>query len=230
MTSNPQNFRAMAERAVEMIPDGSVLGLGTGHAATEFIKVLGERVRAGLRVRGLPTSQVSADLARQLGIPLTTFEEVDVLDVDVDGADEVDPQGNLIKGYGGALLREKIVAEASRRLIILVGPEKLVPRLGAHKKLPVEVVTFGLAPCSRRLAALGCVPTLREVTKGKPFVTDNGNFILDCQIGHLERPAEWEQSARAIAGVVGTGLFLGMNPTVLIQDGDRVEVRQGSKS
>jgi ribose 5-phosphate isomerase A len=229
MTTTPPDLRAIAERALELIPDGGTIGLGTGHAATAFIHALGERVRAGLRVRGLPTSQASADLARQLGIPLVTFEEVDALDVDVDGADEVDPRGNLIKGYGGALVREKIVAAAARRLVILVGPEKLVPVLGSRGTLPVEVVPFGLSPCRRRLAALGCVPQLRR-HEDRPFVTDNGNYILDCGISPLERPAEWEQALRAVPGVVGTGLFLDMAPTVLIQNGDAVEVRQPAKS
>src|SRR5580693_2754263 len=149
-------FRGIAERAVAMIADGSVAGLGTGQAATAFIHVLGERVRAGLRVRGVPTSLVSANLARDLGIPLTTFEEVDTIDVTVDGADEVDPHCNLIKGYGGALVREKIVAAASKKLIILVGPEKLVPVLGSRGKLPVEVLPFALTLCHRRMQALGC--------------------------------------------------------------------------
>jgi len=229
MTPTPHELRAIAERALEMIPDGAAVGLGTGHAATAFIHALGERVRAGLRVRGLPTSQASADLARQLGIPLVTFDEVDTLDVDVDGADEVDPHGNLIKGYGGALVREKIVASAARRLIILVGPEKLVPVLGSRGTLPVEVVPFGLGPCRRRLTALGCVGQLRR-HEDRPFVSDNGNYILDCRISPLERPGEWEQALRAIPGVVGTGLFLDMAPTVLIQQGDSVEVRQPGKS
>jgi ribose 5-phosphate isomerase A len=228
MSTNPQPLRAIAERALELIPDGGVIGLGTGRAATAFIHALGERVRAGLRVRAVPTSQASADLARQLGIPLVTFEEVDALDVDVDGADEVDPRNNLIKGYGGALVREKIVAAAARRLVILVGPEKLVPVLGSRGNLPVEVVPFGLAPCRRRLTALGCVPQLRR-EEDRPFVTDNGNYILDCRIPPLERPGEWEQALRAVPGVVGTGLFLDMDPTVLIQDGDAVQVRQPAR-
>lgn len=225
MNPDPHDLRAIAERALQLISDGSVVGLGTGHAATAFIHALGERVRAGLRVRGIPTSQVSADLAGRLGIPLTTFEEVESIDVDVDGADEVDPRCDLIKGYGGALLREKIVAAASRRLVILVGEEKLVPALGSHGKLPVEVVPFGLAPCRRRLEALGCTPELR-VHDGKPFVTDNGNYTLDCRVAPLDRPAELERAIRDVPGVVGTGLFLGMADTVLIQRGGTVEVQQ----
>jgi ribose 5-phosphate isomerase A len=229
MSTDANAFRAVADKALTLVPDGGVLGLGTGRAATAFIHVLGERVRAGLRVRGVPTSQASADLARQLGIPLVNFDEIDALDVDVDGADEVDPAGDLIKGYGGALVREKIVAAASRRLVILVGKDKLVPVLGSRGVLPVEVVPFGLAPCRRRLEALGWKPEPR-LRDGNPVVTDNGNHILDCRVPPLPRPAETEQTVRAIPGVVGTGLFLGMAPTVLIQDGDAVTVRQAESA
>jgi ribose 5-phosphate isomerase A len=225
MASDPQELRAIAERALEMISDGAVVGLGSGRAATAFIHALGDRVRQGLRVRGIPTSQASADLARQLGIPLTTLADIDTIDVDVDGADEVDPHCNLIKGYGGALVREKIVASAARRVVILVGAEKLVPVLGAHGILPVEVVPFALSFCRRRLTALGCVPQPR-MRHGEIFVSDNGNDILDCRVSSIDRPVELDQALRAIPGVVGTGLFLGMAHTILIQHGETVEVRQ----
>src|SRR5436305_119 len=229
MTTDPHDLRAVAERALELIPDGALVGLGTGQAATAFIRALGERVRAGLRVRGVPTSQVSADLAKQLGIPLTTLDEVDVLDVCVDGADEVAPNCDLIKGYGGALVREKIVAASARRFVVVVGDEKIVPVLGARGKLPVEVVPFGVALGRRWLTELGCTPQVR-MRDGSPFVTDNGNLILDCAVAPLERPADLERAIRAIPGVVGTGLFLGMAHTVLIQHGDTVEVRDRSKA
>jgi ribose 5-phosphate isomerase A len=225
MTAPPDEFRGIAERAVAMVRGGSVVGLGTGRAATAFLHVLGEHVRAGLRVRGVPTSQGSADLARQLGIPLTSLDEVDAIDIDVDGADEVDPACNLIKGLGGALVREKIVASAARQLIILVGPEKLVPVLGAHGILPVEVVPFGLPLCRRRLAELGFPPRPR-MRDGALFISDNGNYVVDCAIPPLQQPAETEKTIRAIPGVVGTGLFLGMTHTVLIQNGSEVQVRQ----
>jgi ribose 5-phosphate isomerase A len=228
MASDPHQLRAIAERALEMIPGGAVVGLGSGRAATAFIHALGERVQQGLRVRGVATSQASAELARQLGIPLTTLEEVDAIDIDVDGADEVDPGCNLIKGYGGALVREKIVAAASRQLAILVGAEKLVPVLGSRGILPVEVVSFGLPMCRRRLAALGCLPEPRT-RAGKLFVTDNGNAILDCHVSPIDRPAELELAIRAIPGVVGTGLFLGMANVVLVQEGQTVKVmRRGA--
>jgi ribose 5-phosphate isomerase A len=225
MANDPNDFHAIAAAALAMIPDGCVVGLGTGQAATAFIHALGERVKAGLRVRGIPTSDASANLAKQLGIPLTTFDEDANIDVAVDGADEVDPQLELIKGYGGALVREKIVAAAARRFVVLVGPEKLVPVLGARGKLPVEVVPFGLVLCRQRLGALGLDPQPR-LRDGKPCVTDNGNLILDCGIKPLEAPAELEQAILAIPGVVGTGLFIGMAHTVLIGRGNAVETRQ----
>lgn len=219
------NLSEIVERALQLVPDGSVVGLGSGRAASAFILALGVRVRQGLRVRGVPTSQASADLATQAGIPLVDLADVESIDIDVDGADEVDPQCNLIKGLGGALLREKIVAADSRQVVILVGAEKLVPVLGAHGILPVEVVPFGLTFCERRLAALGLSP-VRRVRDGKPFVTDNGNRVLDCRIAPLEDPVTLDRSLRAIPGIVDTGLFLGMAHTVLIQNGSIVETRE----
>ncbi len=215
----------IADRAAALVTSGMVIGLGTGKAASAFLESLGRSVRAGLVVRGVPTSESSAQLAGRLGIPLTTLDEVAVLDLTVDGADEVDPQGNLIKGYGGALVREKIVAAASHKLVILVGDEKLVPQLGSRGKLPVEVVRFGLAATSRHLAALGLRPQLRQ-SGGQPLVTDNGNYILDCGTDPIDQPAELERSILAIPGVVGTGLFLGMASLVLLQRGSTVEVRE----
>ena len=215
----------IAERALELVRDGDVVGLGTGRAATAFLHALAGRMKAGLRVRGVPTSQATAELATQLGIPLATLEEAMPVDLTVDGADEVDPQLDLIKGYGGALVREKIVAAASRRLVILIGAEKLVPVLGTRGVLPVEVVPFGLALCRHRLLALAYRPTLRTAA-GRPFVTDNGNHILDCAVSPISNPLEIEQALLAIPGVVGTGLFIGMAHTVLIQEGETVVVRE----
>jgi ribose 5-phosphate isomerase A len=205
------------ERALALVRAGDVVGLGSGHASTEFIGELGERVRAGLNVRGVPTSRVSEDLARRAGIPLVSLAEGLPLALTVDGADEVDPQLNLIKGYGRALVREKIVAASSRKLVILVGPGKEVPTLGARGKLPIEVVPFALPLCQRELTKLGCTPILYE-EDGKPFVTDNGNHILDCALAPLAHPEQFEQRIRAIPGVVGTGLFLGMADVVLVGD------------
>jgi ribose 5-phosphate isomerase A len=220
---------AAAERALELVPAGGVVGLGTGRAATSFVYALGRRVRDGLAVRGVPTSEATAELARGLGIPLATLDEVEQIDLTVDGADEVDPAGNLIKGYGGALVREKIVAANSRRVIILVSEEKLVPVLGSRGVLPVEVVPFGLAPCRRRLGELGFAPQPRT-DEGRLFVTDNGNHILDCRTEPLRDPGGVEQLLLAIPGIVGTGLFLCLAHTILIQRGDAVEVRSGGAS
>ena len=221
----PEPQPSVATRAIEFVKDGDVVGLGTGRAATAFVEALGSAVKAGLRIRAIPTSQVTADLAAQLGIPLAGLDEVSQIDVTFDGADEVDPRLDLIKGYGGAMGREKIVAASSRRLIILVGAEKLVPVLGSRGILPVEVVPFGLPLCQRRLAELGCRPTVRLVD-GRPFVTDNGNQILDCGISPIRDPAAFEQAILSIPGVVGTGLFLAMADTVLVQDGETVVVRE----
>ncbi len=208
----------IVERALELVADGATIGLGSGRAAQAFIRALGARVRAGeMRVRGVPTSEETSALAKEVGIPLTTLDDAGELAVTIDGADEVDPELNLIKGYGRALVREKIVAASSRELIILVGEEKLVARLGARGKLPVEVVPFGLPLCERRLRELGCNPIACR-KNGKLFITDNGNHILDCEIVPMSAPARLEQEIAAIPGVVDTGLFLGMASVVLIGD------------
>jgi ribose 5-phosphate isomerase A len=219
------------ERALELVPDGTRIGLGSGRAAQAFVRALGERVRNGLRVQGVPTSEDTAALARQVGIPLLTLAEAGTLELTVDGADEVDPKCDLIKGYGRAMVREKIVAASSRRLIILVGEEKLVPQLGTRGKLPVEVVPFALSLCQRRLAELGCrpVPYCAPGAGTMLFLTDNGNHILDCQIEPIAEASRLELALRAIPGVVGAGLFLGMTDLVLIGNRDDfrlVEERQ----
>jgi ribose 5-phosphate isomerase A len=213
----------IVERALELVSSGSRIGLGSGHAAQAFVKALGERVRnERLHVYGVPTSEETASLCMQEDIPLLTLAEAGILDLTVDGADEVDPNLDLIKGYGRALVREKIVAASGRRLIILVGDEKLVPRLGSRGKLPVEVMPMALPLCERRLRELGCTP-VRYLQGGELFVTDNGNHILDCRIDPIADPARLESDIRAIPGVVGTGLFLGMADTVLV--GDRNDFR-----
>jgi ribose 5-phosphate isomerase A len=213
-----------AERALDYVADGAVIGLGTGRAATAFVHALGERVRAGLQVRGVPTSIASARLATELGIPLTSLDEVSTVDVAVDGADEVDPHGNLIKGLGGALVREKIVASAARMFVVLVGPEKLVPVLGSHGVLPVEVVPFAAGYVARRIAQLG-LETVPRRHNNQLFQSDNGNPILDCRVPLLEPATAWESKLRAIPGIVGTGLFLDMQPIVLVDRPGGTELR-----
>jgi ribose 5-phosphate isomerase A len=210
-----------AERALDFVADGMTVGLGSGHAAEDFIRAL---AASGRKVRGVPTSSASASLATGLGISLITLDDITHIDVTVDGADEVDPQLNLIKGYGHAHVREKVVAAASRKLVILIGPEhvseKLVPVLGTRGKLPVEVLPFALGFCRQRLEELGL-----PAEPGEPPVSDNGNPILECQTGPIADPAALEMKLRAIPGVVGTGLFVGMADPVIVQEGDVVEVR-----
>ncbi|MBS0210152.1 MAG: ribose-5-phosphate isomerase RpiA [Planctomycetes bacterium] len=215
MTSDSQAIDQLGRDALSLVTPGSTIGLGSGRAAAAFIRALGERVQAGLQVRGLATSQASATLAAQYGIPLVTFDEVATLDITFDGADEVDPQGDLIKGYGGALLREKVVATNSRQLVILIGREKLVPKLGTRSKLPVEVVPFAVPTTQRALNKLRVTFEIRFAA-GTPLVTDNDNLILDCHIGQLNQPEGLAQAILAIPGVVETGFFLGMNPRVLV--------------
>lgn len=205
------------ERALEFIPLGATIGLGSGRTASEFIRRLGERVRGGFSVRAVPTSEASASLAEQEGIPLVSLAAGLPLAVTIDGADEVDPHLNLIKGYGRALVREKVVASASERLLILVGAEKEVEQLGARRKLPVEVVLFALPLCRQRLQELGCEPILYE-HDGQYVPTDNGNAILDCRIPPLTNPAELEAKILAIPGIIDTGFFLGMAEVVLVGD------------
>jgi ribose 5-phosphate isomerase A len=205
------------ERALEMIQAGDVVGLGSGRASSAFITHLGERVRGGLKVSGVPTSLASEELAQTVGIPLVSLAEGMPLAVTVDGADEVSPQLDLIKGYGRALLREKVVAASSQRLVILVGPGKEVPALGSRGKLPVEVVPFALPLCLERLRRLGLVPVPYE-EGGRLFVTDNGNYLIDCGVSAIADPEALQQQLQAIPGVAGTGLFLGMADLVLVGD------------
>ena len=211
--------RAAACAAVELVSDGMIVGIGTGSTATFAIEALGDRMRAGLRFLGIPSSDHSAALATSLGIPLTTFTDHPRIDLTIDGADEVERGTlNLIKGHGGALLREKIVAVASRRLAIIVDGTKLVERLGEHSLVPVEVVAFGYEATKGRLEALGATVTLRCTQDGKPFSTDSGNRILDCNFGSIADPATLEERIRRIVGVVECGLFVGLADVVFIGD------------
>jgi ribose 5-phosphate isomerase A len=223
----------LGERALEYVTSGATVGLGTGRAATAFVRALGAKVKQGLRVRGVATSRVTAQLAAELGIPLVELAGVERIDVTVDGADEVSPTLDLIKGWGGALVREKIVAAASSRLVILVGSEKVVPVLGTRGKLPVEVVPFGLEYCARRFKELGLAAEPRRAAGGGTdpalFVTDNGNRILDCAVAPIEDPERLEAFLLATPGVVGTGLFLRMAETVLVSEGEEIRVmRRGT--
>jgi ribose 5-phosphate isomerase A len=207
--------RMAARRAVEFVEDGMLLGLGSGTTSTMFIQELGERVKQGLRVRGIATSIASQQLAESLSIPITNFEESPVLDLAIDGADEVGPGLALIKGGGGALLREKIVASASRKFIVIADSTKLVPHLGRFP-LPVEVIKMALPVVTRKFEALGLNPKLRHRPDGSNYITDEGNYIVDCSCGEITDPAKTAAEIRGVAGVVEHGLFLGMASLALI--------------
>jgi ribose 5-phosphate isomerase A len=207
-----------AERALEYVQSGMALGLGTGSTARHMLDGLAARLRDG-RLRdivGVPTSSRTGALARKLGIPITTLEQRPRLDLVLDGADEVDPALNLIKGLGGALLYEKIVASSAQRLLIMADETKLVDQLGTHAPLPVEVIPFGLPLCAGRLAILGCTPILRRAADGRPYDTDEGNVILDCRFNAIPDPLAISIAIKAIPGVVEHGLFIGMASIVLI--------------
>ena len=220
-------LEAVAAAVLGEIRDGARLGLGTGRAASVFITRLGERVQQGLRVSGVPTSEASARLAREVGIEIVELDEGPLLELTVDGADEVAPNLDLVKGWGGALVRERIVAAASRRQVILVGPEKLVPQLGSRGRIPIEVTPFALAPVRRRMRELGVAAALRLDARGAAYVTDNQNRILDLtpaapMDGRSARA--FDAALRSVPGVVDTGLFLGTAERVLVGHPDgRVE-------
>jgi ribose 5-phosphate isomerase A len=217
--------RAAALRAIEEVEDGMVLGLGTGSTAAFVVEGLAARVAAGLRVVGIPSSERTAAQARQMGIPIATFAEYQKLDMTIDGADEVELGTlNLIKGLGGALLREKIVAAASGRLVIVVDQEKLVERLGEHTAVPVEVTQFGWQATAGSLAALGCVPERRYMPGEQPYVTDGGNFIVDCRFGPIRDPAALEALIAMTVGTVESGLFIGRSSVVVVSSATGIEV------
>jgi len=208
-----------AASALELIADGTRIGLGTGHATAAFVARLAERVRSGLRLVGVPTSEATAAQARSLGIPLGTLDDGEELALTVDGADEVAPNLDLVKGFGGALVRERIVAAASRRQVILVGHEKLVDRLATRGRIPIEVVPFACRLVLRRVRALGLDPVVR-LADGRRFISDNGNLTIDCGLATPLADARaarvLEADLRAIPGVVDTGLFLGTAERVLV--------------
>jgi len=184
-----------------------------------FVRALAARVSdENIQVRGVPTSVRTAELAQELGIPLATLDAIDGIDIDVDGADEVDPDLNLIKGHGGALLRERVVASVSSRFVVIVGEDKLVPRLGSKRSVPVEVVPFAAPVASQRLAQMGATVALRLV-EDTPFVSDNGNHILDATFPEIENPGDLERRIDVLPGVVDNGLFVGMADEVLVQAG-----------
>jgi len=216
----PDQQKSLAARkAIEYVQDGQILGLGTGSTVHHFLTALGQRVQQGLRVRGVATSQATAVHARQLGIPLLSNEEPWDINVAVDGADQVDPHLNLIKGGGGALLREKIVAKAAQQFIVIVDQAKQVAHLGLPFPLPVEIVPFGWRTTQRHLEHLGWPSPLRQKA-GQAFLTDNGNYILDLHIPEIADPSALESSLKQIPGVVECGLFVEMTSLVITGTND----------
>ena len=215
----PENsWKQMAgTAAAQLIEEGMIVGLGSGSTAAYFTYALAQRLPSGLSIVGaVPTSTATAELASNLGIPLTDLDVHPVLDIDIDGADEIDPHLNLIKGAGGALLREKVVAYASKRFVVIADQTKLVPQLGQHMPLPVEVIPFAETPVSLRLEDLGASVQMRKLS-GVPYHTDNGNIILDCTFPNgIAAPADLEAQLRAIAGVVATGLFINIAEQAII--------------
>jgi ribose 5-phosphate isomerase A len=224
--ANDLEKEAAARASLRFVKDGQVVGLGTGSTAAYFIRLLGDEVKRGLRIRGIPTSVRSRDLAQSVGIPLTTLDECQEIAVTVDGADEVDPQLRLIKGGGGAMLREKIVASATKQLVIVADASKQVPVLGKFP-LPVEVIAFAQALLKKRIAALGAEVSVRTDADGKPYVTDENNHILDCRFGQIPDADGLARQLSDMPGVVEHGLFVGMARVALFARGTEIVELRG---
>lgn len=231
MNEQERRKRAAAERAVTFVESGMRLGLGTGSTAKHVLDVLAEQLERGALgdIAGVPTSRATADYARERGIPLLELHEVPQLDLAIDGADEVDPQLDMIKGLGGALLREKIVESSAARFVVVIDDSKRVQRLGERSPVPVEVVPFGWQALLRFFRDLGAQPRLRAQRDGAPFETDGGHYIVDLQFpGGLGDATVMEAALRARPGIVETGLFLGMADVAVIAGGDGVQVQERS--
>ena len=213
-----------AEAAVEYVKDGMIVGLGTGSTTEYAVKKLGERVRDGLAIRGIPTSDVTKVQAEEEGIPLIDFSETMYIDLTIDGADEIDINLNMIKGGGAALLREKIVASASKEEIIIVSHEKFVKQLGSFP-LPVEVIPFGWQIIFNQLETLGGSPDLR-LKQGQPLLTDQGNYIIDCRFRQIIDASQLEQRLNMIPGVVENGLFTGLCTRMIMAEGEKIVVKE----
>ena len=217
--------RLAAEKAVEAVEDGMVLGLGTGSTAALAVEAIGRRVQQGLRVVAIPTSEATAAQSRRLGIPLVDFAAHTMVDLTIDGADAVERRRlDLIKGLGGALLREKIVAAASKRMIVIVDDSKLAGVFGTRCPVPVETAQFGWQATQRRLEKLGCAARLRRRTDGAPLITDGGNYVIDCNFGAIADPAALEARIKQLVGVVENGLFIGLATEVIVAGAGGIEV------
>ena len=216
--------RAAGYLAADMVRDGMVLGLGTGSTVFYAIERLSCRVQEGLQIKGVPTSYQTARNAHEYGIPLTTLDEAPVLDLAIDGADQVDPCLRLIKGRGAALTREKCVAAAAVRFVVVVDEQKIVPVLSGL--VPIEVLPFAIHPVMNQLRSLGCIPRLRDgIKKDGPVITDNGNFILDCQFKEINNPDELEDIIIRVPGIVESGLFCSFTKKTTIIVGDEKKCR-----
>src|SRR2546426_12072660 len=228
--AHDQEKKAAARASLDFVRDGDIVGLGSGSTAEYAVRFLGERVQAGLKIRGIPTSQRTRELAESVGIPLTTLEEFPEIDVTIDGADEIDPELQLIKGGGGALLREKIVASASKKMVVIADSSKQVSRLGRFP-LPVEVIAFAETVIRKKIAALGASVKLRQYAYGNPFTTDEGHHILDCSFGEISDPPALARELKTMPGVVEHGLFISLATVALIGKGDHVvEVKPAVKA
>jgi ribose 5-phosphate isomerase A len=223
--ANEREKEAAGRAAAELVRDGDVVGLGTGSTAYFAVVALGERVKAGLKMVGIPTSVKTADLARSIGIKLTTLDEHPAIDIDIDGADEIGPKLYLIKGGGGALLREKVIASASKKMIVIADSGKIVPVLGKFP-LPIEVISFARAVVEKKIVSLGASAKLRTKPDGSTYITDNGNWILDCSFGKIADPPALALALSQIPGIVEHGLFIGLAAYALVGRDGRVEQRR----
>jgi ribose 5-phosphate isomerase A len=222
--------KAAALKAVDFVRDGMVVGLGTGSTAKHMVIALGAKVRAGMTLRAVPTSQETAALARQSGIPLIDSENRWEIDVAIDGADQVDPGFNLIKGGGGALLKEKIVAASARQFIVLVDHTKQVPVLGGSFPLPIEIVPFGWGSTAREIERLTKSPVVLRERNGAPFKTEAGNLIVDVHLARIEQPADLEIALNQIPGIVETGLFVGRTDILIVGNATGTETHLAKKT
>lgn len=211
--------KIVGEKAADFVKDGMVVGLGTGSTVFYTIQKLGQLVKEGLSIKGIPTSVQTEELAKELGIPLTSFSEIESIDIAIDGADEVNSDLELIKGGGGALLREKIIARAAKTFIVVADSSKRVEKLGAFR-LPVEVIPFGYEMTEKHIRAMGLVPEIR-LNRENPFITENGNYIFDCEISEHVQPEMLERMLNMIPGVVENGLFVGMTDLVITLDPEK---------